>query len=323
MEVLRSLSTYAFKTVRINEFGHTISQQPGEAQFFHESLPEGAFIEMVKLPAQTVSVGSPLTEKGRMPDEDEPHMVAFDTFFISKHPITQFQWRAVASLPQIERSLDPMPSSFSGISNPVERVSWFDAVEFCNRLSRHAQQSYRLPTEVEWEYACRGGTKTPFCFGENLAVELANYQSCEKKEFALGANSAKPTGRVEGCTTAIGSFAIANPFGLYDMHGNVCEWCLKSSHDKFEIEESRYQQPTRGGSWKSSSLICRAAVNIMFAAQTKDSSVGFRVVQSAPVHSTNPDDSASVITQSMFSNVTVGRDLIIHGDPTQIANKSK
>lgn len=320
MEVSRSLSTYAFETVRINEHGHTISKQPGAAQSFTEPLPEGAFIEMVKLPARQASVGSPLTEKGRMPDEDEPHLIAFDTFFISKHPITQFQWRAVASLPQIEIALDTSPSHFTGLGNPVEQVSWFDAVEFCARLSRHTQRSYRLPTEVEWEYACRGATETPFCFGEMLTPELANYQTCGIKELRLAAQNSDLASETEGHTTAVDGFAIANPFGLYDMHGNVCEWCLKSSHDEFEIEDLRYQQPTRGGSWKSSPLICRAAVNIMFASQTKDSSVGFRVVHAASPHPTNPDDSASAITQSLFSGANIGGNVTIYGDVNQTLN---
>lgn len=323
MEVSLSLSTYRFETVCINEFGQTISKRVGEAQLFNEPLSEGAFIEMVELPAQTSSVGSSLTEKGRMPDEDEPRLVAFDTFFISKHPITQFQWRAVAALPQISKVLDPTPSGFIGLSNPVEKVSWFDAVEFCARLSRHTQRSYRLPTEVEWEYACRGGTETPFCFGKTLTAELANCQADKKKEPPSAAYGWERASGGEGHTTAVGSYAIANPFGLYDMHGNVCEWCLKSSDDEFEIEESRYQQPTRGGSWKSSPIICRAAVNMMFASQTKDPSVGFRIVHADPVNPTNLDDSSSAISQSILSHVYVGGNLTILGGITQSITQDK
>ena len=299
MEVSVPCLSQSFETVVVDRFGHIIRKQTGEAQLFRESLPEGAFIEMIELPTQTAVIGSPLSEKGRMPDEKSPRRVAFDSFFMSKYPITQFQWKAIALLPQIERALDPEPSHFIGLNNPVEQVSWFDAVEFCHRLSRHTQRGYRLPTEIEWEYACRGGAETPYSFGETLARELSN------------------TGGSAACTTSVGSFAIANPFGLCDMHGNVCEWCLKSSDDEFEIEESRYQQPTRGGSWKSALTLCRSATNIMFASYTKDSSVGFRVVHTNLAHPMDLKNASNINTQTMLSGVTVGRDLIINGDLTQ------
>ncbi|MEM8502644.1 MAG: formylglycine-generating enzyme family protein [Cyanobacteria bacterium P01_D01_bin.1] len=297
MEISLPLSYCSFETISVDESAHTICKQTKQAHIFVEKLPEGAFIEMVKLPAQTAKVGSPLSEKGRMPDEDRPYWVAFDDFFISKYPITQFQWKAVASLPKVKDVMDPNPAHFTKSNNPVEQVSWFDAMEFCDRLSKYTKRSYRLPTEVEWEYACRGGTQTPFCFGKTLTNKLCN----------IGGKG----------TTPVNAFVIANPFGLYDMHGNVCEWCLKNSNDESEIEESRYQQPAKGGSWKSALMLCRSATNLMFASQTKDSSVGFRIIYTGSDSPKTSEDAIAAHAQTMLSNVNVGGDFIINGNLTQ------
>ncbi|MFM9160298.1 MAG: formylglycine-generating enzyme family protein, partial [Dolichospermum sp.] len=128
---------------------------------------------------------------------------------------------AVAALPQVNQELKPNPSRFKGdgstlLTNhrPVERVSWHDAVEFCARLSNYTKRPYRLPSEAEWEYACRAGTTTPFHFGETMTTDLANYNG----NYTYGDGS-KGVYREE--TTEVGSFKIANEFGLYDMHGNV------------------------------------------------------------------------------------------------------
>lgn len=243
-----------------------------------------------------------------MPDENEPDQVTFNTFYMSKYPITQSQWKAVASLPQISQSLNPAPSAFSGFSRPVEQISWFEAVEFCDRLSSIAGKTYRLPTEVEWEYACRYGVEGPFCFGEALTADVAN---CRIENLDRAS--------CDECTTEVDRSLYANSIGLYDLHGNVWEWCLKASADD-EVEDLHYQQPARGGSWREKPLACRSALSFMFASETKDSSVGFRIVQSVLKHST---DSASAITQEMLSHNKIGHDLIIHGDVIQVINQGK
>ncbi len=120
-------------------------------------------------------MGSPEGEKGRTEDEGPQHQVSLSSFLISRHPITQAQWQAVAQLPQINQELDPSPSHFKGQDCPVERVLWYQAVEFCDRLTQLTDRQYRLPTEAEWEYACRAGTTTPFHFGETITPDLANY----------------------------------------------------------------------------------------------------------------------------------------------------
>jgi formylglycine-generating enzyme required for sulfatase activity len=109
----------------------------------------------------------------------------------------------------------PEPSRFKGENRPVERVSWYDAVEFCDRLSQYTGKPYRLPSEAEWEYACRAGTTTPFHFGETITSELANYDA----DYTYGAGV---KGVYRGETTPVGSFGVGEmPFGLYDMTGKV------------------------------------------------------------------------------------------------------
>ena len=310
MQIASPTSAFDFKTIRLDKFGRTLQKQTGKAQSFKEPLPNGSFIEMVMVPKTVGRVGSPVTEEGRMPDEEEPYQVTLGTFYISKYPITQSQWKAVASLSQISQSLNPAPSAFSGANRPVEQISWLEAVEFCARLSLMEDKIYRLPTEVEWEYACRYGVESPFCFGESLTTDIAN---CRIEEADRASN--------DRCTTDVDRSPYANSIGLYDLHGNVWEWCLKSLADD-EVEDLHYQQPARGGSWREKPLACRSALSFMFASETKESSVGFRIVHSELKHSTN-SDSSSTFTQEMLSHNKVGRDLIVYGDVIQFVNREK
>ncbi|MFN6211932.1 MAG: formylglycine-generating enzyme family protein [Microcystis sp.] len=200
---------------------------------------------------------------------------------MGKYPITQAQWKAVASLPKIERDLSLNPSNFSGNNRPVEKVSWYDAVEFCQRLSKATGRDYRLPSEAQWEYACRGGTTTPFYFGETITPDLANYDG--NYIYAQG-----PKGIYRQETTPVGKFP-PNAFGLYDMHGNVQEWCADAWHNNYKdaptdgsvwIENGNHS-PLRGGSWDLSPSYCRSASRIYYSfGRDRDhgSSNGFRVV---------------------------------------------
>ena len=146
------------------------------------------------------------------------HEVKVAEFAIGEYPITQVQWRKVAKMPQVNRELKLNPSHFKGDNRPVESVSWLEAVEFCDRLSAYTGKPYRLPSEAEWEYACRGNTRTPFAYGETLTSDLADYASTYA--YAAETGSAYRKG-----TTDVGSF-MPNTFGLYDStrqrSGMVC-----------------------------------------------------------------------------------------------------
>jgi formylglycine-generating enzyme required for sulfatase activity len=181
---------------------------------------------------------------------------------------------------QVERELELDPSRFKGDDRPVEKITWYDAVEFCARLSQHTGRDYRLPTEAEWEYACRGGTTTPFHFGETITSDLVNYQGTQ----TYGAG---PAGEDRKQTTDVGSF-LANAFGLYDMHGNVWEWCQDHWHDNYtgapidgtawlSSGESK-SRVLRGGSWGFYPAGCRSANRVRYAPGFTDYDVGFRVV---------------------------------------------
>jgi formylglycine-generating enzyme required for sulfatase activity len=210
------------------------------------------------------------------------HSVQIKPFFMSKFPITQAQWKAVASLPKVSIVLDKEPAKFKGENRPVECVSWNDAMEFCARLSRVTGKNYRLPSEAEWEYACRGGTMTDFCFGETITSQVANYDA----EVSGGWFSWKKKTIQE--TLDVGSFGFANDFGLYDMHGNIWEWCADFWHDNYQEaprdgrvwkiggdEKFRVQ---RGGSWCSNLLMCRCAYRDRDLVDKKEDNLGFRVV---------------------------------------------
>ncbi|MDB9430400.1 formylglycine-generating enzyme family protein, partial [Microcystis aeruginosa CS-555/01A07] len=184
-----------------------------------------------------------------------------------KYPITQAQWKAIASRTdlKVKQDLDFKPAYFKDRPDsdrrPVEQVNWHDAIEFCARLSKLTGKEYRLPSEAEWEYACRAGTTTPFYFGETIMGELANCRASYTY-----AEEAKGEYREE--TTPVGQFP-PNAFGLYDMHGNVWEWCADTWHDNYDgaptdgsawIENgNNNRSPLRGGSWSDLPFSCRSA----------------------------------------------------------------
>jgi uncharacterized protein (TIGR02996 family) len=184
-------------------------------------------------PPGTFIIGSPHREADRDADE-EPHSVTLTRgFWLGQYPVTQAQWRAVTGAD---------PSRFKGDDRPVEHVSWRECVDFCQRLGERDGRAYRLPTEAEWEYACRAGTTTPFFWGVSFSLDWANEGQGISGQYA-------------GETTPVGSFP-PNFWGLYDMHGNVCEWC-QDVYARFEAEPA--VDPTgptvggmrvlRGGSW--------------------------------------------------------------------------
>jgi formylglycine-generating enzyme required for sulfatase activity/RES domain-containing protein len=253
---------------------------------WHEPLGAEVALEMVPIPAGEFLMGSPDDEPGRWDDEGRQHRVRLAPFSLARTPITQAQWRQVAQWQPApgdspwERELDPDPSFFKGglpvenrrpehIRRPVESVNWFDAQEFCRRLSQRTGRTYTLPSESQWEYACRAGTTTPYAFGVTISQMQANVASSG--------------------TTEVGRFP-ANAWGLHDMHGNVWEWCADHWHPNYlgapddgrswidSTADEDEQRLLRGGSWDFVPEDCRSACRIHYGPDDADYDVGFRVV---------------------------------------------
>ncbi|EDX76200.1 hypothetical protein MC7420_5634 [Coleofasciculus chthonoplastes PCC 7420] len=122
-----------------------VKRQQRQAQYFNEDLGNGVILEMVAIPGGTFLMGSPEMEEGHRDNESPQHRVTVQPFFMGKYPVTQAQWQAVANLPQLNQKLDPDPSRFKGVKQPIEQVSWFDCVEFCERLSQYTGRDYSNP----------------------------------------------------------------------------------------------------------------------------------------------------------------------------------
>ena len=270
-------TTFEFEVVTVNTQGPATKPCHKQAQYFVESLDDTVELEMVSIPGGKFTMGAPQEESESREDERPRHLVTVKPFFMGKYPITQAQWRAIASLPKIKHDLHPDPSYFKGDNRPVERVSWYDADEFCDRLSKVTGRTYRLPSEAEWEYACRAQTTTPFHFGATITTNLANF--CQQDQ------SMNKVERKQ--TTDVGSFP-ANAFGLYEMHGNVWEWCADNWHEDYQdapsdgsvwvINGNSEYRILRGGSWDYFPTFCRCTYRFFENPQVKDKEFGFRVV---------------------------------------------
>lgn len=275
--------TFEFETVTVNRRGEIIQREPKQAKYFTEDLGNDAALDMIYICGGKFMMGSP--EGEGYAREKPQHEVTVPAFFMGKYPITQAQWREVATLTKkVKRDLKPDPSRSKGNNFPVESISWDDAVEFCSRLSNKTSKNYRLPSEAEWEYACRAGTKTPtpFYFGETITSELANYDAT--KTFAD-----EPKGEYRKKTTGVGFFR-PNSFGLYDMHGNVWEWCTDTWHKNYQeaptngnplidlSDNDNQRRLLRGGSWYGNADGCRSANRVSSPGDNGDFHYGFRVV---------------------------------------------
>jgi len=210
-------------------------------------------------------MGSAVDEAEFRENETPQHRVKLPGFYLGKYPITQSQYFIVMN------ESAPISEEFSGDNLPVVNVFLEKALEFCSKLSKLTNKNFRLPTESEWEYACRAGTKTTFAFGETINKELANFDG----------NALMP----------IGHFRFANDFGLHDMHGNVWEWCMDFWHADYEdapLDGSAWMTGgdqsyivQRGGAWKNGAGNCRSAFRVGDIAHNSDHIVGLRVCMTA------------------------------------------
>ena len=277
------LKSIEFEIVTVNDRGQIIKRNNKTAKQFSENIGNNINLEMIAIPAGNFLMGSPPQERLSQPSERPQRQVNIKAFLMSKYQITQGQWRTVANLPKIDRELDPNPSKFKASRRPVEKISWHDAIEFCQRLSQQTGRKYRLPTEAEWEYAVRAGSTTPFYFGLNITTDLANFNG----RYPYRQHERYP--KLRNQTTNVGIFP-PNAFGLHDMHGNVWEWCHDNWHNNY------YDAPTdgtawlsnnntfhvmRGGSWSKDAQGCRSSSRDRSPANLKYETLGMRVVLEA------------------------------------------
>ena len=247
-------------------------------------------MKMVRISSGSFLMGSPLSESTRSDDERQHQVTLTRDFLLASTEVTQAQWRGV---------MGGNPSHFTGDDLPVERVSWFDAVEFCNKLSDRDDLTrayrvkgkrvtwdrsaigYRLPTESEWEYACRAGSTTPFHFGGNITPDQVNYDGDDPL-------SGGREGQDRRRTVSAGSLP-ANTWGLHEMHGNVYEWCWDwygdfpsgSVTDPIGLSSGDHRVK-RGGAWSVNAQYCRSANRNINDPDKRYNALGLRLARSMP-----------------------------------------
>jgi formylglycine-generating enzyme required for sulfatase activity/uncharacterized caspase-like protein len=258
---------HSFVVITIDRNGKLVESFQSQTHCYIEKI-DSEILEMIVIPGGTFSMGS--SGRKTLHNELPIHEVTVQPFLLSKSPITKELWRKVSSLPKVHQELKLRPSLRGSKQHPVVEISCFEATEFCNRLSQATGLDYRLPTEAEWEYACRAGTTTPFHFGEAITSELANFDTKQ--------------------IVKVGNFPFANAFGLMDMHGNVWEWCQDHWHDNYHgaptdgtawLDNNHNQSHVmRGGSWRNEASLCRSSFRLSGAFGQAFNNVGFRVARS-------------------------------------------
>jgi eukaryotic-like serine/threonine-protein kinase len=316
-----NLSKISFASIQLDNSGKILDRPAGSALVFQENLGNGVSLTMVKIPAGKFMMGQTASEKQelfrvlekeasnatdksvkeliasekerlaseiheltRMRKEESykkfapelpQHPVILPEFYLGQTLVTQAQYQTI---------MGDNPSHFKGNDKlPVDSVSWLDSMDFCQKLSQKTGRTYRLPSEAEWEYACRAGTITPFAFGETITPAVVNYNG----DFSY-ASAAQ--GEYRDKTTPVGVFP-ANAFGLYDMHGNLWEWCLDewtnnynsapvdgSARGDINSRDRNKIRLLRGGSWPVYARSCRSANRFYSAAWNKTFKFGLRVV---------------------------------------------
>lgn len=262
------ITTCTFETVSVNSNGEIIVRQSGTASCITESLDPETRIELMSIPDGKFMMG----DDRHHPDERPIHEVTIKSFYMGKYPITVAQYRAV---------MGENAGSGVRLDQPIEQVNWDEAIAFCTKLSQQTGRNYSLPSEAQWEYACRAYTQTIFNVGDTITPDLANYNGDYPYNGA-------PQGENRGQAIPVGSFP-PNAFGLCDMHGNVWEWCLdeyQPSYQGASIDGSALISPTpgdlkrvmRGGAWDYVARGCRSAVRCSLAGSIRMAGCGFRVI---------------------------------------------
>jgi formylglycine-generating enzyme required for sulfatase activity len=253
--------SFNFTVPTVNDTGAIVEQTSYDARCLTIDLGNGVPIEMVYIPGGTFLMGG-------------SHQVTIQPFYMGKYAITQAQYRSITG---------DSPSHFKGDNRPVEQVSWDDAQVFIRSLSIRTTHIFRLPSESEWEYACRAGTTTKFYFGKTITPELVNYNGNDTYGKAAKSKYCQ--------TTQVGVFP-PNQFGLYDMHGNVWEWCMDNylidlsesptNGSAWLSDEDNLNHMMRGGSWRTPSLFCTTATRNVSLPTSPIGELGFRVVCETP-----------------------------------------
>ena len=278
---------FRFEVVSLSPTGQITEREEQHAQLLIERLPGGIDLEMVWIDGGVFEMGSPASELERRDSETPQHRVQIPGFYLGRYAVTQEQWTSV---------MGSNPSKFKGKRRPVENVSWDDVQEFCRKLKTPTGKAYRLPSESEWEYACRARTTTPFSFGETITTAVANYRGIDHETYGWsGSYGQGPKGDFRGETTDVGQFP-PNRFGLYDMHGNVWEWCQDKWHETYKggffsqgapKDGSAWESGNdsrrvlRGGSWYFGPWLCRSAGRYRWFPGVGDNDFGFRLALSA------------------------------------------
>ena len=264
------LRAFEFTTVTVDNKGKVVDKKNCKAKYLIEKLGDDITLEMVEIPAGEFIMGSPGDEEKRRSNESPQHKVRIPSFFMSRYAVTQAQYQVITG---------KNPAKFIDENLPVDSISWDDAVKFCKKLNQKTGHNYRLPTEAEWEYACRAGTTTAFHFGDTITTDLANYDGSY-----IYSSTAKGNFRTE--TTEVGIFP-PNAFGLYDMHGNVWEWCQDSCHYNYQdapndgsawVNNLNPSRILRGGSWYVAPSNCRSAFRYYSNRVFGDIDIGMRLV---------------------------------------------
>jgi formylglycine-generating enzyme required for sulfatase activity len=271
------LSRIEFDVITLNDDGSIKDRQTRRAMSYQEDLGSGMTLEMVQVPGGRFLMGTSFEEATLVQaayvrysgkdfadfwQEGPPREVSIQPFFIGAFEVTQAQWQAVSKLPKVNWDLPGDPSRTKGDDMPVTNISWQGAQEFCVRLSRATGRQYRLPSEAEWEYACRAGTTTAYHFGNAITTEFANYDGVYPYGSVWWGNSRE-------AIVPVGMFGAPNAFGLYDMHGNVGEMCADPWHDNYKgapcdgsvwlIGGDNYVHVVRGGDYLRDPAYLRAA----------------------------------------------------------------